>query len=461
MINLFNNLRLILKVFIISVGSVVLTAMALLILTIWQSGEYHRMAQNEVNTLIDADLDHINQSIVNLIQTEDQAVNEQLEINLKIAKRVLDDAGRFEISSQTILWKAKNQFDNKEIEIRLPKVSVGGQSFEYNTDPLVKSPVVDETERLIDETTTLFQRMNDRGDMLRIATTVKTPDGKRAVGTYIPAILPNGSPNPVIQAVLKGESYSGRAYVLNQRFLTAYQPLKDSDGRIIGMLYVGIPLKKLEARVRAAIIRTKVGVTGYVFILGGTGEMQGRYIISKDGLRDGEYIYNEKDASGRYFIRSIVSNALTLKPGQFATEYYPWQNLGEPEARMKIARIAYYQPWDWVIGTSVYEDELMAYRRKLSDGLSSLIAILILAAGIITVGIGLLGIFFAWTITKPIRRMTAAVSEMLQENVITTPDSNLNNEIDILQNAFERMQFRIRDTMEGLRRSEKEIPRHL
>ena len=48
--------------------------------------------------------------------------------------------------------------------------------------------------------------MNERGDMLRVATTVPDGQGRRAIGTYIPAIEPDGRPNPVVATVVRGDS---------------------------------------------------------------------------------------------------------------------------------------------------------------------------------------------------------------------------------------------------------------
>jgi ABC-type transporter Mla subunit MlaD len=48
---------------------------------------------------------------------------------------------------------------------------------------------------------------------------------------------------------------------------------------------------------------------------------------------------------------------LALEPGAIGEQRYPWKNQDETEPRMKIARIVYYAPWDWLIGVSSYLDE--------------------------------------------------------------------------------------------------------
>ena len=163
---------------------------------------------------------------------------------------MLANAGNPGLSKETVTWTAVNQFTGKPIAVQLPKMLVGDQWLGQNTDPAIETLVVDKVTRLIGETTTIFQRMNEEGDMLRVATTIKDAEGKRAIGTYIPAVNPDGTPNPVIAAVLKGETYHGRAFVVDAWHLTAYEPIKDKEGNLIGMLYAGI--KQANRRVTSA-----------------------------------------------------------------------------------------------------------------------------------------------------------------------------------------------------------------
>ncbi len=65
------------------------------------------------------------------------------------------------------------------------------KAFQPNADLKAPTPLVDEVKTLTGASSTVFQRMNDAGDMLRIATNVVANGGKRAIGTYIPAIDPS------------------------------------------------------------------------------------------------------------------------------------------------------------------------------------------------------------------------------------------------------------------------------
>lgn len=88
-------------------------------------------------------------------------------------------------------------------------------------------------------TATVFQ-----GD-LRISTNVLASDGNRAVGTRV-------SREVYDRVIGEGVPWLGRAFVVNDWYITAYEPVRDVDGDVIGMLYVGMleaPYKDLRRRV--------------------------------------------------------------------------------------------------------------------------------------------------------------------------------------------------------------------
>jgi two-component system NtrC family sensor kinase len=66
---------------------------------------------------------------------------------------------------------------------------------------------------------------------LRVSTNVMEK-GERAVGTRVS--------QEVYDVVLKqGDVYPGRAFVVNEWFITRYEPLRDHEGQVVGSLYVG------------------------------------------------------------------------------------------------------------------------------------------------------------------------------------------------------------------------------
>jgi methyl-accepting chemotaxis protein len=404
------------KLMLMGICSVLVTALALVVIGAWRSNIFSAQAQDEVDDLIAADLDHITEGVYNLVRAQDEAVQQKVNYDLNVARYVLRHEGGVTLSNEEVTWVAVNQYTGQTTHVELPKMLVGGTWLGQNADPETETLVVDEVKELVGGTVTIFQRMNAQGDILRVATNVENLDSTRAIGTYIPAVNPDGTPNPVVSTVMRGETYHGIAYVVNAWYITAYEPILDEAGQMIGVLYVGVKEENVES-LRQAILQTRVGKTGYIYVLGGQGDDRGHYIISRNGERDGEDIWESRDADGRYFIQSIVEKAISLGPGEFATERYPWQNLGEPEPRWKVARIAYYEPWDWVIGVGAYESEFDDFRTRLDRGRSQMIGMLVAAGLCIAVLGGLVSWLFARGIARPLNVVTGAATQLAKEDL--------------------------------------------
>lgn len=88
-------------------------------------------------------------------------------------------------------------------------------------------------------TATVFQQD------VRISTNVLRQDGSRAIGTRVSAEVHD-------RVLAQGRAWLGRAWVVNDWYLSAYGPIRDMDGRPIGMLYVGV----LQRRFSDAAMRT-------------------------------------------------------------------------------------------------------------------------------------------------------------------------------------------------------------
>jgi formate/nitrite transporter len=67
----------------------------------------------------------------------------------------------------------------------------------------------------------------------RIATNVLAADGQRAVGTQVSREVGD-------RVLRQGGTWSGRAFVVHDWYVSAYEPIRDLAGRTVGMLYVGV-----------------------------------------------------------------------------------------------------------------------------------------------------------------------------------------------------------------------------
>ena len=89
-------------------------------------------------------------------------------------------------------------------------------------------------------TATIFQ-----GDV-RVSTNVTTGEGERAIGTRVSA--------EVRERVLdRGQLWVERAFVVNDWYITAYEPIRNISGEVVGILYVGMLERKFADMKRNAL----------------------------------------------------------------------------------------------------------------------------------------------------------------------------------------------------------------
>jgi two-component system NtrC family sensor kinase len=102
-------------------------------------------------------------------------------------------------------------------------------------------------------TATIFQHD------LRISTNVQGDHGERAIGTRVS--------QEVSQAVLKeGRTWIDRAFVVNDWYLAAYEPIRNIDQEVIGILYVGM-LEKPYIDLRNRVMATFAGMAALCVVI--------------------------------------------------------------------------------------------------------------------------------------------------------------------------------------------------
>jgi methyl-accepting chemotaxis protein len=359
---MYKNVKLRTKLLTIGMLLTVVPLLIVSVIVFRQNKAMVCVAEEENTKLAYTDLDHIVKNVYAICETQQELIQENVIYSLNVAREVLHKTGDVNFTDEAVTWDAVNQYTQLSSRVELPKMVVGGTWLGQNANLGKTSPIVDEIKNLVGGTCTIFQRMNDAGDMLRVCTNVEKLNGTRAIGTFIPKTNPDGKPNPVISTVLRGQTFQGRAFVVNKWYITAYEPIFDKNNKVVGTLYVGIPQESVKS-LRQAIMNTEVGQTGYVYVL----DSKGHYVISQNGKRDGEDIFNAKDADGNLFIQEICKKALALGPGEITEQRYPWKNAGDAAAREKIVRIMYFEPWDWIIGVGSYIEEFYEAKYRVNE----------------------------------------------------------------------------------------------
>jgi hypothetical protein len=193
-------------------------------------------------------------------------------------------------------------------------------------------PVVDTVQQLTGGMCTIYQRMNDQGDMLIIASTVKDADGRRSVGSYLPFTLPDGTSHPMITTVLNDTIYRTQTLEGKQRYQSIYKAIKDPDGRILGIISLG-EKELANSDLIDAIFSARIGTNGYpavidskgVIILHPTSEFIGKNIVSELGIAELNQV-----------MRNYASKESELISYSF-------------QGQQRFLVHTYFEAWDWII----------------------------------------------------------------------------------------------------------------
>ncbi len=210
--------------------------------------------------------------------------------------------------------------------------------------------IVDEMQTLVGDAATIFRKDGDKA--VRVSTNIISNDGKRAIGTTL-------SQEVYDKVIGKGETYVGQAKILDENYLTAYKPLKDNSGSIIGALFVGVDQNQTFADLEEKINQRVLGSTGYVYVLASDGET----LISKSkkGCND----------SNLPFIHEII----TTKNGFIKYQY---------NGLNRAAKYTYFEPLDWIIVATVEPEDYANYVDQVRNAIIIVIILGIIAGAIIS-----------------------------------------------------------------------------
>jgi len=93
-----------------------------------------------------------------------------------------------------------------------------------------------------------------------------------------------------------------------------------------------------------------------------------KHVIIMHGAKaslEGTNQYNLKDPNGKYLFREIVKAGNKGKDGGVVD--YMWPKPGFENPQPKISYVKKFEPWDWIIGTGVYVDDIEAKIAEMEE----------------------------------------------------------------------------------------------
>lgn len=153
---------------LIIIGMLIASAPLLAIaIVVWQqTTTVGKIAEEETAKLATADLTHIVQGVYSLAASQQEVLQQSVNSTLNVSEHLLSQSGGLVLGQDQTTWSAANQFTSQVMKVELPKLYVGGNWLGQNTSMREETAIVDEVQRLVGGTSTIFQRMNKEGDML-------------------------------------------------------------------------------------------------------------------------------------------------------------------------------------------------------------------------------------------------------------------------------------------------------
>jgi methyl-accepting chemotaxis protein len=143
---------------------------------------------------------------------------------------------------------------------------------------------------------------------------------------------------------------------------------------------------------------------------------------------NGNDLSTYKDPNGKLLFVDFVD---TVKKSGSGFVPYEWPKPGFDKPQPKLSYVVGFAPWNWVVGTGVYIDDLKA--QTWASTQRSLIV-----AGVILLFMLVVSIFVARSVTGPLRRMTAAMNDLASGNLaVEVPGVGRGDEVGEMAKAVE------------------------
>lgn len=164
---------------------------------------------------------------------------------------------------------------------------------------------------------------------------------------------------------------------------------------------------------------------------------------------EGKNRMNLQDSNGVWIIQEFINQA---KSGGGYTDYY-FPKAGSDIAELKRGYTLYFEPFDWIIGTGNYIDNIdrivMDKEITVNKMINRGIRLMYIINGLLLVLIGIIAYLLGRGIAHPIIQLSRLVDKTaqldLRDEALSSKIINKNDEIGIMARAINSMRTKLRD----------------
>ena len=323
----------------------------------------------------------------------------------------LEEFGPARLGSDEISVEAKNQYNPlQKIEARVKKFYFG----DTHVDPFVpldspQNKLGSVLLRLKDNLKcdfTIFQKINDSKNMLRLCSTLNSEDASPSAMTYFPETGKSGDGNTAFSYVLSGRGYSGIMEVGLATLSANYFPIFDKNGEVIGAVFYGTrknSIAELEKYLRS--YNLSLNSNSRIWIIDNSNEKNPVIKTSLDNSFAGVPLSSDMLGGRKKYLYDALSKAKSLRSNEIVSENIADSGEGVPSGK-RIITYTYYRPWNWVIGAISTADAYNGSLESISLQISRLKREIV-GVGIFFTALALgLSWFFASKMARPLKLMT-------------------------------------------------------
>ncbi|MBD9368261.1 Cache 3/Cache 2 fusion domain-containing protein [Xanthomonas sp. XNM01] len=183
-----------------------------------------------------------------------------------------------------------------------------------------------------DAIATLFVR--DGEDFVRVTTSLTNAAGERAIGTRL------DHAHPAYARMLADAPYTGRASLFGSEYMTHYRPLHDADGKVAGILFVGVEYGEGLLALKDRLRQTRIGEDGYFFVVdAGQGESAGTVLAhpsAEEGIEATQLVAADDQAAFSAMLMAGSGDARAAVSGD-----------GRGAAEAADLHVERFEPWQW------------------------------------------------------------------------------------------------------------------
>ncbi|OLQ72769.1 chemotaxis protein [Photobacterium proteolyticum] len=309
-------------------------------------------------------------------------------------------------------------------------VTLNNHSLINNTD------IVDRFSRDTGAIATLFVASGN--DYLRVATSLKNDSGKRALGTKL------GHGHPGFSKLSSGQPYYAKVVLFGNTYLTYYAPIKDDNGQVVAISFIGIPIDEATKSVFASLANIRWGDTGYTIVIDNDKDNLGKYLYHPVIKDEGVSIINVADYDGNKPFGQLFESASGLMT-------YPYEYNGFVGEKYLV--YTEVPGWNWKLlgGTFI---------KEVTKGSQQLLTVIVIVAALACLATFVILSLYLSKLIRPLTTLTGYMERLGKGEVTLVMEQGngqSGNEIERLTYGVASMANKLNSLVGEIRTSSESV----